>query len=623
MTAGRFWVIDPAHMTLLAKRLSDQPVEWCYLGTEASTRARAERLFSLDTHVSIAEELTRVAYENKQPFLDWITQIGFRQRDALAWWSSRIASKSPLQTDGFLLVCYAQLVRAWLSCESGSSRRVVIVEDPWLLWVLKRHAAGDARVQFLDRGWVRVLRDAGYWLARAPAVLLYTLGWSVWSMLLARWLWPDEPWPAGNEDRRAVLIYSWIEDHDLSVPGAFQDRYTGRLDDIFRRHGECVKRLTPLKLPTGVLWKLKDRSSMFLVTPRYLRLRDIARVPWMWFRINELHRLSRFQGYDCAPLLYRELLQEWGGSGFALYQLSYRAMSRLVRRCGRSVKAVVYPFENQPWEKLFCMAWRAHAPQVQLIGYQHSWAPPLLLPYALGVREREILPLPDRIVTNSEFNRQVLNASGYPMETLLNGGAFRHEYLYSAAHGTLPRSARADGERTTPPGVVLVTLPCSRPHSGILFSDLLEEFREPLLVGGRRVQFIVKCHPQLSVSMFYRGRYTLPPWITFSRQPVSQMLSQADLVMYAGPTSSWWEASVSGVPVVKYQADFLDIDSGQAVDGMAVQTCSRKTLRDTIAAALRSGASPAIRADRRVVEHMFGRVNEGLWTQLVADPGAP
>ena len=153
MTAIRFWVIDPAHMRTSVTWHSRQHVEWCYLGTDASQRAQAERFFSVDRHVSIAEELTRLAYKTKQPFLDWITQIGFRQPDALTWWSSRLASKSPLQTDSFLFVCYVELVRAWLNRdEPGSPMRVLIVEDPWLLWVLKRQLAGDGRVRFLDGG---------------------------------------------------------------------------------------------------------------------------------------------------------------------------------------------------------------------------------------------------------------------------------------------------------------------------------------------------------------------------------------------------------------------------------------------------------------------------------------
>lgn len=620
MTTLRFWVVDPPHMKQVAKRLSGQRVEWCYLGTDDSKRKQAEKIFSFDTHVSLAEELTRMAYEIKQPFLDWITAIGFRQQNALTWWSSRIASKSPLQTDFFLLVCYAQLVRAWLNREPGASLRVLIIEDPWLLWVLRRHLAGDERVRFLCNGRVRLLKDAMYWLMRAPLSLAYTLRWALWSMLLGRLVLSNDGGRAWDKDRRAVLIYSWIENRYFSIPGKFQDPYTGRLEAILSRHGECVKRVTPVRISTRVLRGLKDRASSFIVTPRYLRLRDIASVLGRWFTINDLHRLSRFQGCDYAPLLYRELLQEWGGSAFACYQLSYRAMSRLAQRCGSAVKLLIYPFENQPWEKLLCLAWRAHAPHVKLIGYQHSWVPSLLLPYSLGAREEEILPLPHVIVTNSEFNRQALSAGGYPLEKLLNGGAFRHEYMSSPTNGTSDRSSHVDGARTATPPVVLVTLPCSQSHSDSLFSNLLEEFQEPLRIGQQqeRVQFIVKCHPQLPASMFYHGRRRdLPPWITFSQQPMSDMLPQADLLVYAGPTSSWWEAALSGVPVLKYQAGFLDIDAGQGIDGMPVQACSQGTLRQSIEACLRAG-SPKVRVDAAVVEQMFGRVNEALWLKITA-----
>lgn len=73
---------------------------------------------------------------------------------------------------------------------------------------------------------------------------------------------------------------------------------------------------------------------------------------------------------------------------------------------------------------------------------------------------------------------------------------------------------------------------------------------------------------------------------------------------------------------LQHRADCLDIDSGQAVDGMSVQACSRKTLRRAIEASLYRKTPPRTQVNSRILEKMFGRVDEQLWIQLAADPPA-
>src|SRR5712692_5952854 len=137
----RLWVVGPRQVRRLAGRLSGISLEWCYFGTDLSRRGKVNEILAAGKLISITEELNRVAFDTKQPFLDWIAEIGSRQKNKLSWWASKIASKSPVQTDFFLLVCYHRLFRSWVFGERQSGTRIVVVEDPWLRSLLRRDFA--------------------------------------------------------------------------------------------------------------------------------------------------------------------------------------------------------------------------------------------------------------------------------------------------------------------------------------------------------------------------------------------------------------------------------------------------------------------------------------------------
>ena len=102
---------------------------------------------------------------------------------------------------------------------------------------------------------------------------------------------------------------------------------------------------------------------------------------------------------------------------------------------------------------------------------------------------------------------------------------------------------------------------------------------------------------------------------------MSESLAQADLLLYAGPTSTGWEAAFSGVPVLKYQSDLLDIDAGHSLDGLPIQVCAHGTLRASLSRLLRERATRTP-PDPRLVNALFGKVDEVLWAELARSPRA-
>src|SRR5260370_5382740 len=93
------------------------------------------------TRIEIGDDLNLIAETSRQPVLDWIAHLGAKQREPLRWWASAIASKDNLQSDFFHLVIYYQLFASWVKEANGDRTRLVVVEDPWLRFILAKRLA--------------------------------------------------------------------------------------------------------------------------------------------------------------------------------------------------------------------------------------------------------------------------------------------------------------------------------------------------------------------------------------------------------------------------------------------------------------------------------------------------
>lgn len=75
----------------------------CYLGYDFS-----KQLILIKSGLNVCNIKSLIsdsAHSIKSDFINYITDIGKKQKNALKWWASRIASKSNLQTDFFANVC--------------------------------------------------------------------------------------------------------------------------------------------------------------------------------------------------------------------------------------------------------------------------------------------------------------------------------------------------------------------------------------------------------------------------------------------------------------------------------------------------------------------------------------
>jgi hypothetical protein len=598
-----FYFAPSNRMRPLAQRLRGQSYTWSFLGLDTAGRRRAAAVFDPSREYRLNDEHNEAARAVRDEYLIWIDRIARAQPDPLNWWSSAVSSKSPWQSDFFFKVVYIELVRQWMARGSGS--HVIILENPWLYETLFNNLNGSPGALFETSPAHAIWRVRLAWRTRAfVGSLAFLLRTATMSALSKLWLRP-KPIPQTTAE---TWLFTWLDDRGLTGSD-YHDLYTGRLAAILRAGGMSVKRLILPRLSFSQLFGLRKHSDEFIVSIAEAKLTDVIRSALCGLRVQDITPIATFRGVDYTPLFREEARRGAGTMEFSMLQLWYRTLCRIAPRYAQGVRNVIYPFENQPFEKLMVAAWKRYAPSVNLIAYQHSTYGRYYLSYFLAAGEAQYLPMPDWIVASGDLTFKLLQEGNWPQERLLKGGSLRYEYLFDPA----PR----DNERTSDPAAVLVVFPSSRAYSKVLLNDLCEIYgKSSPIESAKPVQFILKCHSGAPLHKLLERGDALPPGFVSTDAPIRDLLPQINACLYLGPTTVCFETIWLGIPTVKYRSDLLDLDIAEVQPGLPIITATKSNLRSVLEKALAQPVhvSPE---NREMLQSVFSPVTERTWIDLV------
>lgn len=485
---------------------------------------------SLADHIEIGGALNQVAGELRQPFLDLITELG-RRHNSIAWWASRLSERNTMVSPLFLYCCYLKVAQQALESTSGT---LCVISESWevleslaelarergcrVAWV-RRPVPGSRHLEFLTRTAKR-------------------LGWFVASSIGQRRR--DSGAFPGKGDQPGVLIRTWVDEACFGAEGVFKDRYFPGLCQWLTAQGYAVR-----------------------TTPVLLNLDRSYRSAWEWLRNSEQQFLNPFRYYRLSDYLFalrggcRQVNLTTGpvhlneinvGRLFAAEQkraafdvsslesiLSFRLPRRLAEH-GYGPDILVDAFENMIPDKLFILGFRRYLPQTKLVGFQHGALYPLLLCLFVTRGESEFAPMPDRVVCNGEFFRDILVREGLPADRTAVGAALRYAHLWAAGKTTQP---------FTQP-TILVPLPLV-PDAAVELLTKVVSALEPV----RDVEILVKAHPMSSLESLLSAAQLreLPPQFKFVQGTMGDLIKRSRVVI-ALSSNTVHEALAAGVPVV-------------------------------------------------------------------------
>lgn len=538
--------------------------------------------------------LQEIAEQLRRPYIEFVAGLGRQQSDETMWWASAFASKSPLQTDFFLLVCYVALVLRLVDEWKEQDRPLLVfVDDPWVLSDLRTALRGrsDARVVGPAPTWPA----AAVWLARGVAARLHLI-----LSLVAEWMAAASFFRGGHGrppgDELAVGIVSVAEPRSVSGDG-FHDPYLGRLGALLQSSGIRVIRPILPFFPLRLTWALARFKEEVWPLILELRPQDLVHGLRAWRpRLPGRMAIGR---YPVDSLVRREVLVALRNSVFNGNLVVKALMKRFFARGW--IETIVYAFENQPWEKMMCMAAR-EAGQLRLIGHQHSTVPRFLLTHFLGEGEGAVVPLPDRVLTSGPLTTDLLRCEGgYPPGCVIEAGSLRYEHIRQMMHlAQSPRRSR----------IVLIVLPVDVPRARFMLAQAAKAFEDP----GDSWRLVVKRHPDIA-GMILPMSPRLRQVAEFSDAPFSDLLQDAEIVVASG--SAVVEAWLCSRTVIRVRYENrLDLDPG-GENEPGILVADEDDLARVIVDCMRAAEQRPhpVTADRENV--YFGPVRPDVWLREV------
>jgi hypothetical protein len=535
---------------------------WMYLGRSYQQMLRWRRaLDGAAEQQRIARPLNECAARLRRPFLELIARLG-RERQSLAWWTSRLAERSPFMSPLFLHCCYLHVV-----LQSNDEQLVVVAESAALAGAVARALASRGRVVARVGGGADARERRGQRLRLGRAVAAF-------SRLFLRRRQAAAPLPE-RSDKPLVLMRTWIDDGCFDDQDHFRDRYYGPLRDwLLARGYDAVLVAVPFNNagPPAALWERLRANGVRFIDPYALfgRREYLASLRLARERARMMFDGVTLDGVDVTDL-FNDSARTTALDASTLEATLWHDFPRLLAaRCFRPERFIDL-YENLNYEKPLTLGLREALPETRLVSFQHGIPAPQLLSLFVTAEEAEYAPLPDVVVCNGPLFRELLVNEGLPEGRVVEGGALRFAYLreqQQAGGGACPPTVKrqqqstAEGQKQStgesqephPVGAqapspvrprVLVTLPLPIDDAVELLLKTIEA------LGGTELHAGIKPHPMMAFPQLLAaaGVAALPPNFEVIAGSMAAALERSDVVV-ALSSSTVFETWCAGLPMV-------------------------------------------------------------------------
>jgi hypothetical protein len=476
-----------------------------------------------------------------QEYVDLIGIVG-KEHNSRKWWATDIASKNRFTSK--LPCLLRELLVAVEAMQNEDYNYLIILNPSWVILNSLKKVLKEKNLRFvclenhyskwkeLGFGWCRII-----FLALYNTLLI--LGRKYWVQeklkdIIKENLFRDKPY---------YVIKTFIYDHSFSETGAYRDAFFGSLPDYLKDKRQVLiyaNLLGNYKLCTR---KISECSShVILPIETFLSSKDILSALFQFlFSKIRIGREALFFGYDVSDIINKELFRTYNGIDFYQF-LHYWSAKKLIKTL--PVETFLLTYENNPWEKMCMMAIREYSPNTTIIGYQHTVVPQASANMFISENEKDVMPIPDRILTVGEVPKEIMERYGnYEKGRIETACGLRFEYLFHVL--TSERKGA---------GHVLVVL------EGIFEVYKMVNYVLRELEGNKQYQVRIRTHPVLALADF-QHKLThrlndLPHFNLSKNAPLKDDIDWADIVIYWGSTVAL-EALSMGKPVIHYEMDSI------------------------------------------------------------------
>lgn len=350
-----------------------------------------------------------------------------------------------------------------------------------------------------------------------------------------------------NLTDKEYILRTWLNDRVINASQhSYKDSYFGSLIPYLRERNKSFCIVAAIAGDyLRIVRHLSNFSELMILPEEYfLKFRDIFRLIKHLKLSKQTIKETLVDDRGIVKLLQNELNSGYKSAEY-LFNLSKYYVAQTIAQTFRA-PTYLYPFENYAWEKLTILGLNKN-PMIRTKGFQHAFISRSSFKYFISQEEKEIVPLPEKIITLGKKTQEIMNKYGnYDQNIFSVGCALRQEYIEKIE--PLPKSAHKK---------ILVPLTMAIEESVAIFKFIYES---ELYHEGCEVIF--RCHPFVPVeALKHKIPFDLPPYFKFSEcEDVLSEIRLIDFVLYTWTTVAI-EALKMGKPVI-----YMDILSRKYVD---------------------------------------------------------
>lgn len=519
----------------------DSSVKWVFFGTDIFQEQSAANVLTGCEQIHIGSRLQQTAKELHKSFIDYVGELT-QLRKSECWWLTTLSERSPTSSHLFLRICYLKIA---LDLSREVQQTLIIICDSRVLAKsIKENLASsslyeimlyDTKTDFLKKHLKNVssaVFEKIWFLTRYSGRVAFAR--ASYHKRLRKTVTSEE----------TIVIHSWVDDRSFSKTGAYQDIYFGDLGKCLMQKGSNVIYLLDI-LPTTWYPKSIDAAGKsqieYLLMEDFVSFSDIIRsIHVVWGLPTQITGFPLFGDIDIRSIVAEELKNERstsiGEHAFLCYHICKKLSQTMI------IKNFIFTYENQACQKMFVQALHEYSPKTTCVGYVHTYAIPMYTLYSIAGVEKNIMPLPDRIIVNGEQSKKNLIDCGYPSSIISLGGALRYTYLW-----TKHDSSICSGKRHN----ILVA-------TSVNIIEAVELIKKAFAAFANIPNYtiIIKMHPTLPYRKIAGFFQDLPNNVCVSDLSVQELLKTAELVLYTSSTVAI-EAVGMRIPVIHVKSDHI------------------------------------------------------------------
>jgi len=553
----------------------------------------------------IGDLLNEIAHQIKDSFVNIDEKIT-TGRFFNSFLASSMGERNPYQNDFFLNLCRALSLK---NISTMKDNHIILIDDISLGNALLK----TCRLAAIPAEWATPTTNPifkHFWKqcrAFGSGLCIGVKNWRLGRKLKAS----RKIKPIPN----SVWLLNWMDEKTFSVDKALEsDVLYGDIPSVIKKQVEQVTWLANpiewLMSPSEIIENIDNSSDNVICVFEFISLKTIYRsvFGWIIFPLSIRSKLS-LNGFDLSPIVAYTSRQEKTKPQIMI-ALLYADIAPELARKNVQPETFIYPFENQPWDKILLQSFRQFCASTRIIGMQHAPFADNYVSCIPSYNQWQKKIVPDCLVTiGREFYERLLQQSA-PKNKLEIGGYYRN-----------PRLANVTEKISNPTNkhtVILVSCPLN-------LRDSIELIQKSAGATSnlKKIQVLINFHPMFSQKMINEthrrvNEITDCKHIKFVDGPAQKWLEKCDIFIY-NSSGTVFEAASLGIPSIYVGPDNgLDLD--KTPGGSKLKCRSSEALKEIILKLTRNIllANDAVNHAQNSLRFCFSQPNPEIWAKLVS-----